>query len=50
MCGNLGDPVIAKDTLEVMDYFREHNPNIWLSMNTNAGAKNPNGGKNLHKL
>lgn len=40
MCGNLGDPIIAKDTLEVFEYFREHNPNIWLSMNTNAGAKN----------
>lgn len=39
MCGNLGDPIIAKDTLEVFKYFREHNPNIWLSMNTNAGAR-----------
>lgn len=40
MCGNLGDPIIAKDTLEIFKYFREHNPNMWLSMNTNAGAKN----------
>jgi MoaA/NifB/PqqE/SkfB family radical SAM enzyme len=40
MCGNLGDPIIAKDTLEVFAYFREHNPKMWLSMNTNAGAKN----------
>jgi len=39
MCGNLGDPIVAKDTLEVFDYFRQHNPNMWLSMNTNAGAK-----------
>lgn len=39
MCGNLGDPIVAKDTLEVFRYFREHNPNMWLSMNTNAGAK-----------
>lgn len=39
MCGNLGDPIVAKDTLEIFKYFREHNPNIWLSMNTNAGAK-----------
>jgi MoaA/NifB/PqqE/SkfB family radical SAM enzyme len=39
MCGNLGDPIIAKDTLEVFRYFRQHNPNMWLSMNTNAGAK-----------
>jgi MoaA/NifB/PqqE/SkfB family radical SAM enzyme len=40
MCGNLGDPVIARDTLEIFRYFRKHNPDMWLSMNTNAGAKN----------
>jgi MoaA/NifB/PqqE/SkfB family radical SAM enzyme len=40
MCGNLGDPIVARDTLEIFRYFREHNPNMWLSMNTNAGAKN----------
>jgi MoaA/NifB/PqqE/SkfB family radical SAM enzyme len=40
MCGNLGDPIVAKDTLGIFAYFRQHNPNIWLSMNTNAGAKN----------
>jgi MoaA/NifB/PqqE/SkfB family radical SAM enzyme len=39
MCGNLGDPVVAKDTLEIFQYFRKHNPNMWLSMNTNAGAR-----------
>jgi MoaA/NifB/PqqE/SkfB family radical SAM enzyme len=40
MCGNLGDPIMARDTLEIFNYFREHNPAMWLSMNTNAGAKN----------
>ena len=40
MCGNLGDPIVARDTLEIFKYFREHNPKMWLSMNTNAGAKN----------
>ena len=39
MCGNLGDPIVARDSLEVFDYFRSYNKNIWLSMNTNAGAK-----------
>jgi len=39
MCGNLGDPIVARDTLEIFKYFREHNPNMWLSMNTNGGAK-----------
>ena len=39
MCGNHGDPIVAKDTLEIFRYFREYNPNMWLSMNTNAGAR-----------
>ena len=39
MCGNLGDPIVAKDTLDVFKYFRKHNPTMWLSMNTNAGAQ-----------
>ena len=39
MCGNLGDPIVARDTLEIFEYFRWANPNIWLSMNTNGGAK-----------
>ncbi len=39
MCGNLGDPIVAKDTLEIFKYFRKHNKDMWLSMNTNAGAR-----------
>jgi MoaA/NifB/PqqE/SkfB family radical SAM enzyme len=39
MCGNLGDPIVAKDTLEIFKYFRQYNSKIWLSMNTNAGAR-----------
>src|SRR6056300_1443806 len=39
MCGNLGDPIVARDTLEIFRYFRKHNSQMWLSMNTNAGAK-----------
>lgn len=39
MCGNLGDPIVARDTLEIFKYFREHNPRMWLSMNTNGGAR-----------
>lgn len=40
MCGNLGDPIIARDTLEIFKYFRQHNSDMWLSINTNAGARN----------
>jgi MoaA/NifB/PqqE/SkfB family radical SAM enzyme len=47
MCGNLGDPIIARDTLEIFQYFRQHNPKMWLSMNTNAGAKDTDWWSNL---
>jgi MoaA/NifB/PqqE/SkfB family radical SAM enzyme len=39
MCGNLGDPIIAKDTAEIFKHCRELNPNITLSMNTNGSAR-----------
>jgi len=38
MCGNLGDPIIAQDTIKIFEYFRNHNDKMWLSMNTNGGA------------
>jgi MoaA/NifB/PqqE/SkfB family radical SAM enzyme len=50
MCGNLGDPIIAKDTLEVFRYFREHSPNIFLSMNTNGGARDREWWSELAKI
>jgi MoaA/NifB/PqqE/SkfB family radical SAM enzyme len=39
MCGNLGDPIIARDCLEIFQYFRTHNPKMKLGMNTNGGAR-----------
>jgi MoaA/NifB/PqqE/SkfB family radical SAM enzyme len=39
MCGNLGDPVVAKDTLEIFKYLRSISSNISLSMNTNGSAR-----------
>ena len=41
MCGNYGDPAVAKDTLEAFAYFREHNAKINLSMHTNGSMKKP---------
>jgi len=38
-CGNFGEPCIAQDTVEVYQYFREQNPDIWFGMHTNAGAR-----------
>ena len=50
MCGNLGDPIVARDTLEIFKYFREHNKDMWLSMNTNAGAKDETWWRELAKV
>ena len=47
MCGNHADPIVAEDTLEIFKYLRSHNKDLWLSMNTNAGAKKPDWWKEL---
>ena len=39
MCGNYGDPIVAKDTLKVFKHFRNVNPTIHLTMNTNGSAR-----------
>lgn len=39
MCGNTGDPIIAKDTLEIYQYLRQENPRMFLGMNTNGSAR-----------
>ena len=41
MCGNFGDPISAKDTLEVFAYFRENNPKMNLCMYTKGSTKKP---------
>jgi MoaA/NifB/PqqE/SkfB family radical SAM enzyme len=50
MCGNLGDPIIAKDTLKIFQYLTEVNPNISLGMNTNGSAKSWQFWKELARL
>lgn len=39
MCGNYGDPAAGKHTLDLYYYFRDHNPNIVLGMNTNGSLR-----------
>lgn len=39
MCGNLGDPIIARDCLEILQYIRQVNPTIYLSLHTNGSAR-----------
>lgn len=50
MCGNHGDPIICRDTLLMFEYLRETNPNIYLQMTTNAGARNYKWWKELAKI
>ena len=49
MCGNFGDPIVAKDTLEVFQYLRSQKKELTLGMNTNAGAKKPDWWRELAK-
>ena len=50
MCGNLGDPVVAQDTLEIFKYIRSVNSTITLSMHTNGSARDLKWWKELAKL
>jgi MoaA/NifB/PqqE/SkfB family radical SAM enzyme len=38
-CGNYGDPVVARDCLEIFQYFRSCNPDIKLGIHTNGGTR-----------
>jgi MoaA/NifB/PqqE/SkfB family radical SAM enzyme len=50
MCGNLGDPVVAQDTLEIFKYIRSINSTMTLSMHTNGSARDLKWWKELAKL
>lgn len=50
MCGNLGDPIIAQDTLEIYEYLRSNNSTMTLAMDTNGSARNIQWWKDLAKL
>ena len=47
MCGNYGDPIVAKDTLKVFKHFRNINPTLYLGMNTNGSARTVSWWKDL---
>jgi len=40
MCGDFGDPAANRESLDIFKYFREHNSNITLGMNTNGSIQN----------
>lgn len=46
-CGNLGDPVIAKDCLAIFQYVRSINPNCRLAIHTNGSLRTPKWWKEL---
>lgn len=39
MCGNYGDPVMARDTLEILRYLRAAHPGLQLEIFSNGGAR-----------
>ena len=39
MCGNVGDPMLAPDCIDIFKYFRQHNKDIRLDIVTNGGAR-----------
>lgn len=39
MCGNVGDPMLAPDCIDIFKYFRQHNKDIKLDIVTNGGAR-----------
>ena len=40
-CGNYGDPMVARDCIEVFRYLREHGPNLNLCLHSNGSARRP---------
>jgi MoaA/NifB/PqqE/SkfB family radical SAM enzyme len=50
MCGNLGDPIVAHDTLLIFEHLRKVSPEIKLAMNTNGSARNVDFWNSLAKL
>lgn len=50
MCGNVGEPIMAKEALEMYDYVKSTNPTIQLSLNTNGSARDKNWWRTLAKI
>jgi MoaA/NifB/PqqE/SkfB family radical SAM enzyme len=49
-CGNFGDPIMAKDTLEIFRYFRDCNPDISLGLHSNGSARPPSWWRQMGEL
>jgi len=49
-CGNYGDPLLARDCLEIFRYVRESSPTTFLGLHTNASLRDATWWKNLAKV
>ena len=50
MCGNFGDPIVAKDTVEILEYLRSVNPDIKLGIHTNGSLRTADWWARLGKI
>lgn len=41
LCGNFGDPIVARDCLPIVEHIRARNPAARIAMNTNGSARPP---------
>lgn len=48
-CGNFGDPIVARDIVEIHDYIYTVNPDIKLIFSTNGGVRSEKTWKDLAK-
>jgi MoaA/NifB/PqqE/SkfB family radical SAM enzyme len=46
-CGNLGDPIINNDLTKIIEYAVSLNPNLYIRVHTNGGARDTAWWKNL---
>jgi MoaA/NifB/PqqE/SkfB family radical SAM enzyme len=46
-CGDYGEPTVNNSLIEMCTYARDTNPNIFISINTNASTRNPAWWKDL---
>ena len=49
-CGNYGDPIVARDCIEVFRYLREHGPDLNLCLHTNGSARRPHWWRELAEV
>ncbi len=49
-CGNYGDPIVARECIEVFRYLREHGPELNLCLHSNGSARRPDWWRELAQI